>query len=109
MRSRGWGGDGGSAGLDGGWGLGVSGGMTAAQNHPAVKAGFPIVPIGDGYRDIVFTGGQVNPTFIPFWLMFVSALGVTNPTILTDPAQGIPTTPEHLLATVTNFRPEERR
>src|SRR3546814_20929852 len=65
--------------------LGITAIITAAQNHPAVKAAFPIVPIGDGYRDIVFTGGQVNPTFIPFWLMFVSALGVTNPTILTDP------------------------
>ncbi|PZO23183.1 MAG: peptidase S15, partial [Betaproteobacteria bacterium] len=39
--------------------LGISAILTAAKNHPAVKAAFPIVPIGDGYRDIVFTGGQV--------------------------------------------------
>jgi len=84
--------------------LGITAILTAAQNHPAVKAAFPIVPIGDGYRDIVFTGGQVNMTFIPFWLGLVSALGLTNPTILTDPTQGIPTTLEHLIATVTNFQ-----
>src|SRR3546814_18900345 len=41
---------------------------------------------------------------MPFLLMLFAARCVTNPTILTDPAQGIPTTLEHLLATVTNFQ-----
>ncbi len=84
--------------------LGITAILTAAQNHPAVKAAFPIVPIGDGYRDIVFTGGQVNPTFIPIWLGLVSVLGLTNPVILTDPAVGIPATLQHLLAAVTDFQ-----
>lgn len=84
--------------------LGITAIITAAQNHPAVKAAFPIVPIGDGYRDIVFTGGQVNPTFIPIWLGLVSVLGVTNPTIITDPMVGVQATLQHLLAAVTDFQ-----
>lgn len=84
--------------------LGITAILTAAQRHPAVKAAFPVVPIGDGYRDIVFTGGQVNVTFIPVWLGLVSVLGLVNPTVLTDPAIGIPATLEHLLSTVTGFQ-----
>ncbi|WP_150326481.1 CocE/NonD family hydrolase, partial [Enterobacter hormaechei] len=60
--------------------LGITTVITAAQNHPAVKAAFPIVPIGDGYRDIVFTGGQTNLTFIPAWFGLVSVLSLTDPT-----------------------------
>ena len=84
--------------------LGITAIITAAQGHPSIKAAFPIVPIGDGYRDIVFTGGQVNPTFIPLWLGLVSVLGVTNPTVLTDPTIGIPVVLEHVLSAVTNFQ-----
>lgn len=84
--------------------LGITAIITAAQNHPSVKAAFPIVPIGDGYRDIVFTGGQVNPTFIPIWLGLVSVLGLTNPIIITDPAVGVQATLQHLVAAVTDFQ-----
>jgi len=84
--------------------LGITALLTAAQHHPAVKAAFPIVPIGDGYRDIVFTGGQVNPTFIPLWLGLITALGVTNPTALTDPANGAPLVIEHLLNAALRFQ-----
>lgn len=84
--------------------LGISAVLTAAQRHPAVKAAFPIVPIGDGYRDIVFTGGQVNPTFIPLWLGLISVLGVTNPTAITDPAIGLPVVIDHLSNAVTGFQ-----
>lgn len=76
--------------------LGITSVLTAAQDLPAVKAAFPIVPIGDGYRDIVFTGGQVNGTFIPLWLGLVTGLGLTDPTALTDPAMGLPTTLSHI-------------
>lgn len=84
--------------------LGITAIITAAQNHPSVKAAFPIVPIGDGYRDIVFTGGQVNPTFIPIWLGLVSVLGLTNPTIITDPMVGIQATLQHLISAITDFQ-----
>lgn len=94
----------GSIGLFGVSYLGITAVLTAAQQHPAVKAAFPIVPIGDGYRDIVFTGGQVNPTFIPIWLGLVSVLGITNPTALSEPTIGIPALLEHVVSAVTNFQ-----
>ncbi|TXH04216.1 MAG: CocE/NonD family hydrolase [Nevskiaceae bacterium] len=84
--------------------LGITAILTASQNHPSVKAAFPIVPIGDGYRDIVFTGGQVNPTFIPIWLGLVSVLGLTDPILLTDPQVGVATVLQHLLSAVGNFQ-----
>lgn len=84
--------------------LGITAIITASQNHPAVKAAFPIVPIGDGYRDIVFTGGQVNPTFMPLWLGLVSGLGVTDPCLLTHPAQCLPNVLNHLGGALTGFQ-----
>lgn len=84
--------------------LGITAIITAAQDHPAVKAAFPIVPIGDGYRDIVFTGGQINPTFIPLWMGLVTGLGVTNPCLLTDPAACLPVALEHLTGALTHFQ-----
>lgn len=84
--------------------LGITAIITAAQDHPAVKAAFPIVPIGDGYRDIVLTGGQVNPTFIPFWLGLVSVLGLTDPALLTNPQIGIAAVLEHVLSAIANFQ-----
>ena len=85
--------------------LGISAILTAAQNHPAVKAAFPIVPIGDGYRDIVFTGGQVNPTFIPLWMGLVTGLGIVPfDALQTDPARGVELIVSHLLSGVTQFQ-----
>lgn len=55
--------------------LGITSVLGAAQQHPAVKAAFPIVPIGDAYRDILFNGGQLNTNFIPAWMALISALG----------------------------------
>jgi putative CocE/NonD family hydrolase len=78
--------------------------ITAAQDHPAVKAAFPIVPIGDGYRDIVFTGGQINDTFIPFWLGLVSVLSLTDPTLLTNPQIGVPAVLEHIESAAAEFQ-----
>lgn len=85
--------------------LGISAILTAAQNHPAVKAAFPIVPIGDGYRDIVFTGGQINPTFIPLWMGLVTGLGVVPfDALQSDPARGLELVVSHLLNGVTQFQ-----
>ena len=45
------------------WGpsyMGLNQLLTAAQRPPHLDAIFPIVPMADGYRDITFTGGQVN-------------------------------------------------
>lgn len=54
--------------------------LTAAQHPPHLKAIFPIVPMGDGYRDITFSGGQINVSFIPLWLGLVSGAGLVPPT-----------------------------
>ena len=85
--------------------LGITTMLTAELQKPAVKAAFPIVPIGDGYRDIVFTGGQVNPTFIPLWMGLVTALGAIDfNAFQADPAMGLQTLVTHLLSAVTGFQ-----
>lgn len=58
---------------------------TAAQQPKGLKAIFPIVPLGDGYRDIVFSGGQVNISFIPLWLGLVTAGSLTPAPGALDP------------------------
>ena len=58
--------------------------FTAAQKPPALKAIFPIVPSADVYRDIVFTGGAINVSFIPIWLGLVTATSMTPPAYATS-------------------------
>lgn len=95
----------GSVGLYGVSYLGITAMLTAAQQHPAVKAAFPIVPIGDGYRDIVFTGGQANATFIPLWLVLVTGLSLpTLETLTVDPTQSLTALLDHVLGFATNFQ-----
>ncbi len=53
--------------------------LTAAQRPPHLKAIFPIVPMADGYRDITFSGGQLNVSFIPLWLGLVTGGAFTPP------------------------------
>jgi putative CocE/NonD family hydrolase len=43
------------------------------SNNP-VQAIFPIVPMGDPYRDVVFAGGNTDTGFIPLWLGLVNSL-----------------------------------
>ncbi|MDR3416708.1 MAG: CocE/NonD family hydrolase [Nevskia sp.] len=84
--------------------LAITATLTAGKQHPAVKALFAIVPMGDGYRDIVFNGGEVNIGFIPLWLALVTGLSVIDPSIHQDPVEGIAAELEHLLGAVTNFQ-----
>jgi putative CocE/NonD family hydrolase len=56
---------------------------TAAQRPKALKAMFTIVPMGDSYRDITFSGGQINTAFIPLWLGLVTGAGLVPPTYAT--------------------------
>ena len=44
-------------------------------NH-GIKAIFPIVPMGDSYRDVVFAGGNTDTGFIPLWLGLVNSLNL---------------------------------
>lgn len=75
--------------------------FTAAHQHPAHQATFAIVPMGDAYRDIVFTGGQVNVGFIPLWMGLVTGLGLMP----TEPDPAAPAVlAEHLTSALTTFQ-----
>lgn len=54
--------------------------FTAAQQPEGLEAIFPIVPMGDMYRDILMSGGMINTGFIPLWLGLVTANGLLPPT-----------------------------
>jgi putative CocE/NonD family hydrolase len=69
----------GSVGLTGPSYMGLNQLFTAAQRPPHLKAIFPIVPMADGYRDIAFSGGDINASFIPLWLGLVTAGSLTPP------------------------------
>ncbi|WP_174734411.1 CocE/NonD family hydrolase [Mesobacillus harenae] len=62
--------------------------FTAAQHPKGLAAMFPIVPMGDSYRDIVMSGGQVNTGFIPLWLGLVTGTSLMPPSYtITDPVK----------------------
>jgi hypothetical protein len=69
----------GNVGLTGPSYMGLNQLLTAALHPPHLKAIFPIVPMADGYRDITFSGGDINVSFIPFWLGLVTAGSLTPP------------------------------
>jgi predicted acyl esterase len=71
----------GGVGLDGPSYMGLNQLYTAALRPPHLKAIFPVVPMADGYRDITFSGGDVNVAFIPLWLGLVTGGGLVG----TDP------------------------
>jgi putative CocE/NonD family hydrolase len=80
----------GKVGLSGGSYMGLNQLLTAALRPPHLKAIFPVIPMADGYRDIVFSGGDLNASFIPLWLGLVTAAGILPPAQTTDgTAQGL--------------------
>lgn len=68
----------GNLGLAGTSYLSITSLLTAAQQHPAVKAVFAEVPMGDSYRGTVAPGGLLNANFISIWLTLTQNLSVTN-------------------------------
>jgi putative CocE/NonD family hydrolase len=94
----------GRVGLYGASLLAITAVLTAEKQHPAVKAMFPIVPMGDGYRDIVFNGGQVDVGFIPLWLLLVTGLSAIDTSFYQDPGEALTAELEHVLSAVTNFQ-----
>lgn len=68
----------GSIGVAGTSYLGISSLLTAQQQHPAVKAVFAEVPMGDSYRGTVGTGGLLNAEFLSTWLPLTQMLSVLN-------------------------------
>jgi putative CocE/NonD family hydrolase len=70
---------------------------TAARRPKGLKAIFPIVPMSDSYRDITFSGGQTNVSFIPLWL------GLVTGTSLIPPAYALDGSPANLVRGVTTL------
>lgn len=68
----------GKLGLAGTSYLGISSLLTAQQQHPAVKAVFAQVPMGDAYRGTVGVGGLLNAQFMGTWLPLTQTLSVQN-------------------------------
>jgi uncharacterized protein len=84
----------GSVGLDGPSYMGLTQLYTAALHPPHLKAIFPVVPMADGYRDITFSGGDTNVSFIPLWLGLVTGGGLTpfSPAFSGNPADVVAST-----------------
>lgn len=72
----------GNLGLAGTSYLGITSLLTGEQQHPAVKAVFAEVPMGDPYRATVAPGGMLNANFINTWLTLTHTLSVSNETAL---------------------------
>jgi len=72
----------GNLGLAGTSYLGITSLLTAKQQHPAVKAVFATVPMGDAYRGTVGVGGLLNAQFISLWLPLTQGLSVANDTAI---------------------------
>lgn len=88
-----------SNGVLGLWGLSATATtalLAAGQGHPAIKAVFPIVPMGDVYRDVVFVGGQASIAFLPAWMTVVVLVSTLNPSFYDQPDQYLMAVAEHL-------------
>jgi uncharacterized protein len=68
----------------------------AAQHPPGLKALFPIFPIEDAYRDVVWHGGALDASFFAIWHGLVSSTSVLPPGYtLSDPVEAVETTHSH--------------
>ena len=74
----------GKVGLFGPSYMGLNQLLTAAQHPAGLKAIFPVVPMADGYRDITYSGGEINTGFIPLWLGLVTGTSLVPPTYALD-------------------------
>lgn len=97
----------GRIGMNGASYMAITGLLAGASEHPAVQAIFATVPMGDAYRDIVFSGGQINAGFIPLWMGLVTGLSVIPTSAGFDnqePGYFLNTVLQHLQGAVTDFQ-----
>lgn len=76
---------------------------TAACHPKGLKAMFPIVPMGDSYRDVTVSGGATDTGFIPSWLGLVTGAGLLPASAQSDPAEAAQATTDHAQG-VTQFQ-----
>ncbi|EKF74732.1 peptidase S15 [Alcanivorax hongdengensis A-11-3] len=96
----------GRIGMNGASYMGITGLLAGATGNPHLKAIFAIVPMGDAYRDIVFSGGQINAGFIPLWIALVTGLGIIPTQTGLDngePQYYLETLLDHLTGSLTDF------
>ena len=68
-----------------------------AACHPkGLKAIFPIVPLGDSYRDVTVSGGHTDTGFMPFWLGLVTGTAMLPASARTDPASAGKAVADHV-------------
>src|SRR5438105_919541 len=77
--------------------------FTAAQQPPGLMSAFPVVPMGDAYRDITFSGGELNTSFIPLWLGLVTGSAAAPSSATSDPAEAAHALADHVQGAV-NFQ-----
>lgn len=97
----------GTIGMNGASYMAITGLLAGAREDPAVKAIFAIVPMGDAYRDIVFSGGQINAGFIPLWMTLVTGLGIIPTPAGFDngePGYNLNVLLQHLEGALTDFQ-----
>lgn len=72
----------------------------------AVKALFPIVPAGDSYRDVTFSGGAWTSSFVSWWYALTTGLSALPPDNTTsDPQLAFNALTQHLLRAVNYTGP----
>ncbi len=84
--------------------LGIQALFAAQTSHPSIKAVFSVVPMADGYRDTVFTGGSGNLLFLSLWLSLTTLTGVANTDLIFDPETALPIVTDHLANAFLEFQ-----
>jgi putative CocE/NonD family hydrolase len=91
----------GRLGLDGGSYGGINQLFTAACHPKGLRAIFPIVPMGDAYRDVTVSGGEADTAFIPSWMGLVTGAGLLTTSATSNPAQAVAALADHVQGMTT--------
>ncbi|MDX6197198.1 MAG: uncharacterized protein QOJ79_349 [Actinomycetota bacterium] len=73
--------------------------FTAEQpGTDAIKAMFPIVPMSDSYRDVTWSGGAWDSSFMSWWYALTTSLSIAPPDYAqSDPKLALNTESQHLM------------
>jgi putative CocE/NonD family hydrolase len=82
--------------------------FTAEQpGTDAIKAMFPIVPMSDAYRDVTWSGGAWDLSFMSWWYALTTSLSVAPPDYAqTNPQLALNTESQHLMDVAQFQAPE---